>query len=183
MGQARQRGSRDQRIAQANQRVNDAPRMTDPTDTLRAFQDALRDGLLAPERCELDRDLFVHLDHPNGKPRFTYVRLEGETVTSLGVFVVVEPIEGVACLHVGYAVPPAYRGHGFASDLVLAAITEMRHGFGRAGVKKFCIEAVVGTDNAVSQRVAEKIGFGEPKEITDEVSGKPALQYVLQVAT
>ncbi|MCX4149928.1 MULTISPECIES: GNAT family N-acetyltransferase [Paraburkholderia] len=183
MGQAKQRGARDQRMAQAKQRVNDAPRMTDPTDTLKAFQNALRDGLFTPERCELDRELFVHLDHPNGKPRFTYVRLEGETVTSLGVFVVVEPIEGVACFHLGYAVPPVYRGHGFASDLVLAAIGEMRHGFGRAGVKNFCIEAVVGADNAASQRVAEKIGFGEPKEITDQVRGKPALQYVLQVNT
>ncbi|MBN3760763.1 GNAT family protein [Burkholderia sp. Ac-20365] len=157
--------------------------MTDPTDTLTAFQEALRDGLLTPERCKLDRELFVHLDHPNGKPRFTYVRLDGKTVTSLGVFVVVEPIEGVACFQLGYAVPPVYRGHGSASDLVLAAIAEMQHGFGRAGVKSFCIEAIVGADNAVSQRVAEKIGLGEPQKITDQFSGKPALQYVLQVAT
>lgn len=157
--------------------------MTDPTDALVAFQSALRDGLVTPQRCELDGELFVHLDHPNGKPRFTYVRMRGETVTSLGVFVVVEPIEGVACFHLGYAVPPEYRGHGFASDLVLAAIAEMRHGFKRAGVKNFCIEAIVGTDNSASQRVAAKLGFGEPSLITDEVSGKPALQYVFQVAT
>ncbi|EMD9438619.1 GNAT family N-acetyltransferase [Burkholderia cepacia] len=111
------------------------------------------------------------------------MRLEGETVTSLDVFVVVEPIDSVACFQLRYAVPPAHRGHGFASDLVLAAIAEMRHGFGRAGAKNFCIEAVVGADNAVSQRVAEKLGLGGPRKITDHASGKPALQYVLRVAT
>jgi RimJ/RimL family protein N-acetyltransferase len=156
--------------------------MTDPTDTLEAFQKALDEGVLSPQRCELDREMYVHLDQPNGDPRFTYVRVEGRTVTALGVFVVVEPIDGVACFQLGYAVPPASRGRGFAAGLVLAAIAEMRHGFARARVERFCIEAVVGADNAASQRVAEKIGFGKGKGMIDKLSGKPALQYVLQVA-
>jgi len=64
MGQAKQRRSWDERIAQAKQRVDDSPRMTDPTDTLTAFQEALRDGSVKPERCEWDRELYVHLDNP-----------------------------------------------------------------------------------------------------------------------
>ena len=183
MGQAKQRGSRGERITQAMQRVENSTRMTDPTDTLTAFQEALRDGLVTPQRCDLDRELYVHLDQPGGTPRFTYVRLDGNTVTALGVLVVVEPIDGIACFQLGYAVPLAFRGHGSAADLVIAAIAEMRQGFGRAGAKNFCIEAVVGADNTVSQRVAEKVGFGTPKDITDKLSGKPALQYVLNVIT
>ena len=181
MGQAKQRGSLSDRIAQAQKQDIGSVSMTDPTDTLTGFQQAFLDGLIRPKRCDLDRDLFVVQDEPAGVHRLTYVRFDKLRVTALGVFVAVEPIKGVACFQLGYAVPPEYRGHGYASDLVLSALAEMHNGLGRNGVEKFCIEAVVGEENAVSRRVAEKIGFGTPKEIIDELSGKSALQYVLQV--
>ena len=33
-----------------------------------------------------------------------------------------------------------------------------------------------------NEEIAEKIGFGDPNEITDQFSGKPVLQYLLQVS-
>jgi hypothetical protein len=57
--------------------------MTDPSDARDSFQQALIDGEIHLERGQNDHELFVHLDHPNGQPRFTYVRLERQTVTAL----------------------------------------------------------------------------------------------------
>jgi RimJ/RimL family protein N-acetyltransferase len=102
-------------------------------------------------------------------------------VTALVILVLVEPIDGVPCFHIGYAVVETSRNQGAATQAVLGAIAELRNGLGRAGPAKFCIEAMIGTDNKASQRVVEKAGFPAPKETTDEVSGSPALQYVLYV--
>ena len=45
----------------------------------------------------------------------------------------------------------------------------------------FCIEAVVGTDNEPSKRVAAATISADPVPITDEFSGLPALHYVRKV--
>ena len=83
--------------------------LTDPSDALTSFQQGLQNGDIQLERGELDPELFVHLDHPNEMTRFTYVRLQGRTVTAFVMLVAVEPIEGTPCLQIGYAVPKAYR--------------------------------------------------------------------------
>jgi len=53
----------------------------------------------------------------------------------------------------------------------------LRNGLVRHGIKQFYIEAVVGLENKVSQRVATKVISETPKETTDFVSGLPALVY------
>jgi hypothetical protein len=55
-------------------------KMTDPSDALKSFQQALVDGEIQLQRGQIDPGLFVHLDRPNGQPRFTYVRLQRQTV-------------------------------------------------------------------------------------------------------
>jgi RimJ/RimL family protein N-acetyltransferase len=157
--------------------------MVDPTKSLRSFQQALLSGYVRTQRCELDEKLVVHLDNPNGAPRFTYARLHGQTVAALVMLVLVEPIGGLPCFQLGYAVDEEYRNRGFATEAVLSSIAELKNGLGRSGGTDFCVEAVVGASNKASQRVVEKVGFTSSEEIVDEFSGEPALQYFLTVKT
>lgn len=159
------------------------PQMTDPSDALKSFQQVLLQGTMQLQRGDIDPELFVHLDHPNGTPRFTYVRLEGHTVTTLVIFVAGDLIEGVPCFNIGYAVPKAYRKQGRAKEAISAAISEMKHGFGRAKVPAFYVEAIVGTDNKASQAVAAQAISSEPTAVTDQFSGLPALHYLRKVET
>jgi hypothetical protein len=156
--------------------------MTDPSDALKSFQQALVDGEIQLQRGQIDPELFLHLDHTNGQPRFTYVRLKHQTVTALVILVIGDPIEGVPCFQIGYAVPEAYRSQGRAKNAVGAAIIELRHGLARNRIiSTFYVEAIVGTDNESSKHVAAATITTTPVEVTDQVSGLPALHYVRKI--
>lgn len=156
-------------------------RMTDPSDALISFQQALVDGEVQLQRGQIDPDLFVHLDHPHGQPRFTYVRLERQTVTALVILVISDPIDSVPCFQIGYAVPESYRSQGRAKNAVDAAIVELKHGLSRNKISTFYVEAIVGTNNEVSKHVAAATISNSPVEVTDQVSGLPALHYVRKI--
>ncbi|MEY9780323.1 GNAT family N-acetyltransferase [Sinorhizobium fredii] len=162
---------------------NEVPAMTDPMTALDSFQRELPRGSLQLQRCETDKDLFVHVDQPTGTPRFTYVRLDGKTVTALAIFALVEPIERTQCFHLGYAVPERYRGQGKGKDIVAAAMKELANGFSRTPITTFYVEAVVGADNEASHKIATKLLSGMPTSIMDEVSGSPAFHYLRKVNT
>lgn len=103
------------------------PPIIDPSEGLTSFQQVLARGELRLQRCDLDRDLHVFLDRPNGELRLTYVRLDSGVVTAFANFSSCEPVEGRPCFQVGVAVPPRLRGQGRARD----AIDELRQGLGR----------------------------------------------------
>ena len=159
------------------------PAMTDPMNALKSFQQELPRGSLKLQQCETDKTLYVHVDQPTGKPRFTYVHLDGKTVTAMAIFALVDPINRTECFHLGYAVAEKYRGQGKGKDIVAAAIKELANGFSRTPITTFYIEAVVGEDNEASHKIAAKLLSGMPTPITDEVSGKPAFQYLKKVST
>jgi len=155
--------------------------MTDPSSALHSFQKELLRGKIPLQRGAVNPDLYLHGDHPHGTPRLTYVKLENSTVTAFVSFVLCDPIEGIPCFNIGYAIPEAYRNQGRAKEIIGMAISEMRHGLGRTGASAFYVEAIVGADNKPSQRVAEQAISATPVTITDEVSGLPALQYVRKI--
>jgi RimJ/RimL family protein N-acetyltransferase len=155
--------------------------MTDPFDALQSFQQALVDGEIDLQRGQIDPELFMHLDHPNGQPRFTYVRLQRQTVTAMVNFAISDPIEGIPCFQIGVAVSEAYRSQGRAKSAVGAAIIELQHGLARNKVSTFYVEAVVGIDNEASKHVAAATISTVPVEVTDQVSGLPALHYVRKI--
>lgn len=156
--------------------------MVDPTGSLKSFQQALLARTIEVQRCELDPNLVVHLDKPNGDPRFTYARIEDRTVVALVMLALVEPYEGLPCFQLGYAVQEGYRNRGFATESVRSSIEELRNGLQRSGGTAFFVEAVVGATNKPSQRVVEKVGFASPEEIVDQFSGENALQYFMTVS-
>lgn len=155
------------------------PGMTDPSVALKSFQKAFLLGGLELQRCDLDPDLRVHVDLPEGNPRLTYVRFDGETVIALVILAITVPLDGTHCFGVGYAVPKAYRNQGYAKGTVSAAIAELQQGLARdSGISEFYVEAIVGADNTPSRRVAELTISSSPVAVTDQVSGLPAFQYV-----
>ncbi len=157
------------------------PQMTDPADALTSFQEALLAGQVDLQKCDLDRNLFVHLDRPQGITRFTYVRLEGQTVTAMALLVMTEPMNGLPCAQAGVAVPEAYRGKGYAKSVLSAAIAELKHGLARNKIPTFYVEAIVSVDNEPSKRVAEATISKTPTPVTDQFSGLPALHFVLKI--
>lgn len=159
------------------------PAMTDPMAALISFERELKRGLLEIQPCQTDTNLFVHLDQPTGRPRFTYVRLDGKTVTAMVIFALVEPIDRVQCFHMGYAVAEDFRGQGLGKDIAAAAMKELAKGFSRTPIDKFYIEAVVGAGNEASHKIAAKLLSGMPTPITDEISGEPAFQYLRKMDT
>jgi hypothetical protein len=159
------------------------PAMTDPSDSLTSFQQALTDGEMQLQRGEIDSELFMHSDRPQGVTRVTYVRLQHRTVTALAIFVLTEPIAGIPCFQLGVAVPEAYRSQGRAKSVVDAAIVEMRNGLARhPKFSGFYVEAIVGAHNVASQHVASATISTAPVSVTDEFSGLPAFQYLRKIA-
>ena len=155
--------------------------MTDPSDALASFQQMLPRGVLPLERARLDPTVRVMVDEPAaGVVRFTYVRTQGQRATEMAVLVTCEPIEGRPCWALGYAVEPELRGQGRAKSIVTAALNEFETGMRRAGALPQYIETVVGADNAASLRVATQL-FGEGEQITDSVSGLPALRFLMKL--
>ena len=160
---------------------NQATLMTDPGNAVDSFQKVFSDGRIKLQKGSLDSDLYLFYDAPKGTPRFTYVRLEEKTVTAFVEFVPWDPIDGLRCMHIGYAVPEAYRGKGRATEIVTAAIAELKNGLKRGGIKEFYVEAMVGSDNVASQHVAAKAISDKPVETMDRISGLPALQYLRKI--
>ncbi|RUZ19897.1 MULTISPECIES: N-acetyltransferase [unclassified Mesorhizobium] len=153
--------------------------LTDPAVGLVSFQKALADGEIFPEHCRLDPDLYVLLDQPAGSPRFTYARIQKDgTVTAIAILAVAEPMQGLPCFQLGYAVPEQCRNQGRAKEVVTAALAELKHGFADANVHTFFVEAVVGADNPVSQAVAAATISTQPEAGIDKFAEVSVLQYV-----
>lgn len=157
------------------------PAITDPMPAMESFQDALRCGLLQMERGRVDPTIGFCLDKELARLRFVYVRLNGLTVEAYACFVPCDPYEGSPVFNVGYAVPQAYRGRGLAKALFAAGIAELSNGF--VGRPPFFVEAIIDPANVASLGVAAAVLGVEPKEVTDQVAGQPALQYLRKFET
>lgn len=155
--------------------------MTDPSDALALYQQAFVAGAIPLQPGTLDRDLFVGVDQPNGNVRFSYMRVNGRTLSALVMFAQSRLVDGYPCFSVGYAVPEAYRRRGLASSSLAAGLAELEHGLRRASIPQIHVEAVIGADHTASQKVAEVIFPDPPKEIVDSVSGLPAFHYIRKI--
>ncbi len=162
------------------------PTIVNPMDALKTFEPALRSGEISIQRGEVEPDLFVHLDHPNGEVRVTYARFkngspENGSVTGLAIIIPAGFEDGLPVFQIGYAVPQNLRKRGNARDVSRAAIAEFRAGMARNGITSFRLEAIVGMENLASQKVAESIFGLSKKETVDEHSGEAVLQYIVEI--
>ena len=157
-------------------------RMADPSDALALYQQAFSAGRIPLQAGTLDRDMFVAVDQPNGHVRFSYMRVEENTLSVLVMFAQNGLVDGHPCFNVGYAVSEAFRGQGRAADALVGGLAELEHGLSRAGIPEIHIEAVIGIDHTVSQKVAKTVFVDPPTEIVDNVSGLPALHYIRKIS-
>jgi hypothetical protein len=154
------------------------PAIANPMEGLISLQAALRTGNVKLERCELHPELQVLLDSPGGEMRLTYALAFHGRVRATTVFAPTQPVNGIPCFNVGWAVAEALRGKGLATSTVTKAIEELEYNMKKRGGSRFYIEAIVATSNEPSNRLARKLISTEPTEGTDEHSGEPILQYL-----
>ncbi|USR63647.1 GNAT family N-acetyltransferase [Providencia stuartii] len=115
-------------------------------------------------------------DTPEGNQRLTYALIDDGVVKGTVVFIFAPPLNGEHCFGMAYSVAENFRKQGVGSDLVKRCLEEFKSGM-KGKVKSYYIEALVGTNNIPSQKIASKLLSQTPKQTTDKVSGLPALHY------
>lgn len=150
--------------------------LTDPLQALLSLQAEIRKGM-PTHPTENYPSVRLVLDERNGRARYTYARLEHGRVKAMAMFVSMDKIDGIGCFQVGYAVPEAYRGRGWAIEILEQGLNELSNGLARHGVKRFYVEAVIGTSNLASIGVATRLLSDAPVPTMDSVSGEPALAF------
>lgn len=153
--------------------------MTDPSVALDLFQESFAKGLIPIQMGTFDPKIFVCADKPNGKTRYGYLRLDRKTISALVLFANCDPINGIPCFNIGYAVKKEYRGKGIGKAAINSAIQELKNGLSSIG--PFYIEAIIGEDNDVSNHLAKSLISNRPTKVTDSVSGLPAFRYVQKI--
>lgn len=153
--------------------------MTDPMNGLVSLQYEIKKNGFQLSRCALHADLQVVVDRPNGETRITYAMIDYGRVRAFVTYVSADPVDGVPCFGVGYAVPEKFRRKGLASKIIDKSLDEMKHGLARNGIRRFYVEAVIGVSNVASIKVAEKVISATPdRSGVDEFSGEPAITYL-----
>lgn len=150
--------------------------MADPMDTLRSYQKALNSGDFTDPNDLSGRYIPLDGEVPSGK-RYDFVRVVGPEVQALAIFGEDEPIDGVPCLSVGYAVSESMRGCGLAVEAVNLGIHELIKKFTASGPFSFYVEAVVDVTNEPSIRVAEKLFPESRLQVLESESGRRAWQF------
>lgn len=155
------------------------PQMTDPLKALINLQYQIKNRGFQLDPCTIHKDIQVHIDHPNGEVRVTYAKVISGRVQAFVTYVPADPMDGVPCFSIGYAVPEKFRRQGLAAEIIEKSIDEMKVGFSRNGLRKFYIEAVIATSNSASLRTAEKMISATPDRVgRDHLSGEPVIMFM-----
>jgi RimJ/RimL family protein N-acetyltransferase len=155
--------------------------MTDPTDALTIFQNAMLAGPVDLDQGQVDPSVYVHLHRGQRTPQYTFVFLDGKKVRAFATFALNGTYKGHPNLAVGYAVPEAYRNKGLAKAILRTGIAEMQNGF--KGMPLFYVEALVSEQNAASLKVAEAVLGEELERLNDGHSGEPAVRFARKFET
>lgn len=78
-------------------------------------------------------------------------------VETLALFVLIEPIDGIASFQARYAVTDAERRRGPVSKIVQAGLEELRYGMGRSGMPASYVETIVGSTIKRLTRLPPKV--------------------------
>jgi len=150
--------------------------MADPMIALRSFQQALSAGA-SVDSPGLGGGYVLLYDEPNGGKRYSFPKIIDGEVQVLSIFGLVEPLDGVVCYSVGYAVSEKHRGHGLAVEAVNKGIEVLKETLSRTELRKFYVEALIDRMNIHSIRVAEQLFPGPGIAARDSYTGTPALHF------
>ncbi|GJL43327.1 hypothetical protein TUM17577_45360 [Enterobacter asburiae] len=145
--------------------------MTDPNEGLISFISAYNAGEIIPAKCTLHDDLYVLQDDANGTPRLTYALIEEGVVKGTAVYVLAEPVEGIPCFALGYAVLEKFRNQGIGSTMVKKSLEEIHQGF-KKHIPTFYVEAVISRTNVASNQIALRTLSSERVECDEALLNK-----------
>ena len=133
--------------------------MVDPSNALDTLQIALDAGTVVMIPCELNPDMQVLLDHPNGRPRLIYAQILGGRVKAVVIFVPIGPVESLPCFQIGCAMAKSVRGLGrrIIVKALSHAFAELKSLLSIVSVHEFYLDAIISTKNVASNRIAERL--------------------------
>lgn len=150
--------------------------MADPMIALLKFQQAMENGPPLDPR-KLEGSYLKMYDEPNGGKRYSYAKIVDGDVQAVSIFGLVDPVDGVGCYSIGYAVNKPYRGRGLAVEAVNKGIQDLKKRFSLTNIERFYIEAVIDITNSHSIRIAEQLFYSPGVSIQELESGQPALLF------
>ena len=156
----------------------------DVMDALNGFEDALNRREIHIQPGDVDQNISVHLDRPDGvSRRFTYAfGTTGEDigkdfeVACVAVMVEEPSRDGISTWGASYAVAPRHRKQGFGTNIFAIACRELHAGLQRNGTNKVRIVVVIDEDNTASIRIAEKF-FGPEGQLFTSHDGSKVFRY------
>lgn len=151
--------------------------IADPMDALRSMQQALNDGT-SLHLGNIGGDYQGRLDeYPNGDRRYLFAKIVKGEAISIAIFATEEPIDGVDCYSVGYAVNENYRRRGLAVEAFQTGVVELAKELHKIGLKRFYVDAVIDVTNEPSIKFAQKLFSEAGQKILESESGRPALHF------
>lgn len=149
--------------------------MADPMVALRLLQQALDAGQV--DLGGLEGGYLKMQDRVPSGERYSYAKIIDGVAQAVSIFGLDEPIDGLDCFSVGYAVNEKYRRRGLAVEAVNTGIEDLKKRFLKTKMERFYIEAVIEVSNISSIKVAQKL-FSEPGlPCIETYSGKRSLQF------
>lgn len=152
--------------------------MTDPMNAFVSLQQALDDQEIPLQSGDKHKDILVISQSFPGFQRMTYAKVEGGTVQSMVMFVLMGQSDGFLCFQLGWATLESERGRGHATEIVGKGMEELRDGLKAKGIKKIRMEAVISDSNLPSNKLALKLISDLPESCTDSFSGEAAQRYL-----
>lgn len=150
--------------------------MADPIIILKSLQQALNDGMPL-EQSEIEADYKFFYDEPNGGRRFSFAKIINREAQSLAIFGLENPLNGLICYNVGYAVNERHRGHGLALEAVNFGLERLKTTLKSEGVSQFYLEAIIDKNNLHSINITNKLFLSPGVPTIDGESGTPSLHF------
>jgi len=150
--------------------------MANPMNALLEIQEALNSNTPF-DVPELDGGYKTWFNENSKGKKHTFAKIINGEIQALAIFGFVDPVEGIECWSLGYAVNENYRRRGLAVEAVKTGIEEFKKIYSRNSLKSFYIEGVIDIENNPSIKLAEKIFSSTGRRIIDEESGRPALLF------
>ncbi|CAM4262159.1 MULTISPECIES: N-acetyltransferase [Vibrio] len=143
--------------------------------TFSAFQKALNTNRIDVAKGELNSDMLVYLDQPEGETRYTYALMaSGTRVKALCVATVKESAVDNLSLEVEVATFHKFRQQGHATAVLEKALAELKNGLSRNSIDSFSITLNVDSDNVAGHAFCKKFA----DEVKDTDTGKSYFKKV-----
>lgn len=151
--------------------------MADPIIPLLEMQRALNNGeFVVPSGLD-EGYLPMYDEVPSGR-RYSYAKIVNNEVQVIAILGEEDPINGVECYSVGYAVSEKHRGRNLSIEAVSKGLDDLKRILSQTtSIKQFYLEALVATTNTPSLKIAEKLFSSPGIPMLDTESGTPSLFF------